>query len=623
MKKKNYSILIITILIFVTSIIWDSIKLPYNQFIQIIGQDYLPNQHHPQNDTLRFLIFILTPLLGYLFYNLNFYQINFSQYFKRLLIIPADLLNKPITKNTIKSDKLDKVTFIFFFLIFLEFLSLNFTSYISEIDMFHEGLWLTASSNAIYTGEFWRSSYIGRGLFGNFYNYFLWEIFNFTSIGLSRYVFLVFTFLNKIILILIARSMIQKIDLFEYEKVLLFVVIVSLSFHLFNYDITASNYFRLFVLLVVSLLILNYFNSFKDFSYSVILIGFLSSFSLFWFIDIGFFTNLIIILFMLFLLINKRYTSLVCLLFSIFLGWLFFLLILPNGEFNYFINNVRNIINSIEYIQGLIYPTPFSENSKNSTMPLLIILIIGILILRLNFKKKDYISYKIRISLLFLFLISCVSFKIALSRSDNTHINAGILISYLSFYFLLILYLYQKLKISDFFKRFKINYNYFTFIILFIFIGTTFFKDENKNFNNIKKHFTSTINLINADDEAFIDDEYRDFIKYYRNLIEKDNCVVVFTNETALPYFLKKPTCSKYFSAYISSPKYLQNKYILDLIDTKPEFIIYSSFFDEEYIYWYGKTNIRLDDVNKYIKKNYSFYEKKNKWVIYKMNKDV
>ena len=41
--------------------------------------------------------------------------------------------------------------------------------------MFHEGLLKTVSSNAIYKKEFWQSSYIERGLFGNFYNYFLWK----------------------------------------------------------------------------------------------------------------------------------------------------------------------------------------------------------------------------------------------------------------------------------------------------------------------------------------------------------------------------------------------------------------------------------------------------------------
>ena len=38
--------------------------------------------------------------------------------------------------------------------------------------------------------------------------------------------------------------------------------------------------------------------------------------------------------------------------------------------------------------------------------------------------------------------------------------------------------------------------------------------------------------------------------------------VEIFTNENAIPYLLKKPTCSKFYTIYTSSPKNLQKKMI-------------------------------------------------------------
>ena len=42
--------------------------------------------------------------------------------------------------------------------------------------MFHEGLWITSAFNYLKTGQIWFTSYIDRGLFGNFYPVILWNI---------------------------------------------------------------------------------------------------------------------------------------------------------------------------------------------------------------------------------------------------------------------------------------------------------------------------------------------------------------------------------------------------------------------------------------------------------------
>ena len=591
------------------SYFWEFIKIPFDTSITIKGEHYLPQLHNPLNDSIRFIMFVFIPLFGYLIYNFIINQTKFFIFFKNNFLILEKNSN-----NFYTNKDLSKISFIFFIFLFVEFLSLDFKKFISEIDMFHEGLWLTASSNKIYTNEFWKSSYIGRGLFGNFYNYFAWKIFDTNTVGISRYIPLIFTLLNKLILILIAKSLIEKTNSDKIIKNFFFIILGFLVIDLFDYDITAGSYFRLFLLLVLTLLLLKYFETFEKTSFSIFVIGLLSSISLFWFIDIGFFVNFIILFLFIFLFLNKLYTNITLLTVSIILGWTIFYINLGKIEFIEFIINTYNIIETIEYIQGLIYPTPFFSKDTRSTKALLIILLTGLLIINILINKKNKNSFNLKLSLIFLFLISCVSFKIALSRSDTVHIKAGVLISYIPFYFILTKYLIENNKIINYLKRSNIPKNFFLILIFTIFSIFMFLKNENTNIKNITNFYSSSKSLINKNDFSFVNNDYKEFIIYYRNLIQDEKCVLIFTNENALPYFLKKPTCSKFYTAYTSSPESLQKRFVEEIRDKIPSYVVYESQID-----YYDKPNVTLNIVNNYILDNYTLLEKINKWTIYKI----
>ena len=77
---------------------------------------------------------------------------------------------------------------------------LNFNELHYHVDVFHEGLWLTPSSNSKLTEEFWQSTYIARGFFGNFYPYLIWNFLDIETIGIVRFFDLIFILLNKILL---------------------------------------------------------------------------------------------------------------------------------------------------------------------------------------------------------------------------------------------------------------------------------------------------------------------------------------------------------------------------------------------------------------------------------------
>ena len=66
LKKNNIIlILLITSLIFLSSFLWNYIIIPFNHN-GILGE-YLLNKHHSLNDFFRYLYFVLTPLIGFLF----------------------------------------------------------------------------------------------------------------------------------------------------------------------------------------------------------------------------------------------------------------------------------------------------------------------------------------------------------------------------------------------------------------------------------------------------------------------------------------------------------------------------------------------------------------------------
>ena len=593
------------VLVFLLSFLWPYIKLPFDTSVTIQGGDYLPNLHNSLNDPVRFFLFISLPLSFYFFYKLFFYKINLNIFLNKFCFNIEDHY-KPHS-FIYKNKDLSFYSLLIVFIVLLKFLSLDFEIFISPIDMFHEGLWLTSSSNSIYTNEFWKSSYVARGLFGNFYNYFLWKITNINSIGLSRFFPLIITLCCKILLILISKSLVEKNLIDKTEKNLFFIILSFLLINLFPYDINATNYYRLFLLLFFCFLLLNYFRTFEKKSISFVIMGLLSSTSLFWFVDIGLFINVLIIFFSIFLLFKKQYLDLTYLTFYIILGWIFCYILLPEKEFIEFIRNTFHILTTIEYIGGLIYPTPFFSKDARSTRALLIILITGIWLVHSLFKENHKITINTKLSLIFLFIASCISFKIALTRSDTTHIKAGIILAYIPFYYFVINYLIRIFKKKFIKKKFFNSFKYTPILILIFFIILNFTKDKNVQLRNIPKFFTSVNTLIYKDDFAFIDKDYQDFIIYYSKLTKNHECVTIVTMDIAIPYFLKKPTCTKFFITYLSSPEYLQNKFVTEISVKKPIYIAYDIY-------------PQLDIVKKYVLQNYSFFKKINKWTIYKIN---
>lgn len=609
-KIAPYIFLIFFVLI--ASLIWEYIKFPFNIAKNIPGEHYLKNLHSPLNDSVRFIVFIFLPLIIFFITKIYFEKKKINHFFNVVFFNFKELGN-----YSIENKKLSFFFYIIILSVIIQFFCLDFKNYVYQIDTFHEGLWLTASSNAIYTNELWQSSYVGRGLFGNFYNYFVWKITGVNSIGLSRLVTLFFMLLNKIFLVMISKKLVEKTLLNINQKFFLFI---SLSFSLISlitYDLGAGTfYYRLFVLLFFLYLLLIFFNHFKVWSISFFGIGFFSSLSFFWFLDVGFFVNTIIFILMIYFLVRRDFIRVIFLTLYLSIGWMIFFIVLPKEELSAFYINTASILSSIEYIQGLIYPTPFFSKDTRSTKALLLILVSGIFIINFILKENNEISNETKLSLIFLFLLACVSFKTALSRSDTGHIKAGLSFTYIPLFYSLLYYSIYRIRTLKLFQNLMITSKNLQIIFLsFLIVGILFYKENNANIKNLFSFSNSFTYLIQQKDSKFLDKDYVELIDFYKEISKNEECVQVFTNETVIPYLLKKPTCSKYYFVYIVSPKHLQIKFLSDLASKKPKYILYDSDADI-----YDDPKSRLSIVNDYILDNYTIYQKLNKWTILTIN---
>ena len=123
------------------------------------------------------------------------------------------------------------------------------------------------------------------------------------------------------------------------------------------------------------------------------------------------------------------------------------------------------------------------------------------------------------------------------------------------------------------------------------------------NIKNYKENFNSFINL---EDNIFLNEKEKELIEYYSRISKNDSCIENITFDDAIPYLLKKPSCTKYWASWLTSPIDLQKDYINRLKKIQPKYILYflaDHEFDGIGIYE------RIELVNSYVLANYKKYD--------------
>ena len=506
--KKYLPILSSLILLVISIIFWDFIKLPYDESNNIVGQPFF-NKFHPINDKIRFLFFITPSVLIYLFFYLRVNTNTFNFNIKSKEYFLYGINNKEIYYD----NSLNFYSYLFILLITLEFFSLDLNRYIHTVDMFHDGTFLVPPLNYIENKELLKSTIYNYGFIGNNLGLLSNFVLGYYSIGSVTFISLILIYLNKVFIILISKKIISYLNFEEIIKKLLFIIftfflIVSIP-HYFGGPRTSL--FLFFIILLGSALCDNSFSKFK-----ILLVGIFSLVSLLWWFDIGFYTNILIILTAIYLILNKENKKLLVLLIGIISSWSLFLLIVSLEEIKEFFYQLNFIYSTSHYSLSIEYIKPFSANSGRWTKALIVIYMASLMLIHLNFIKKFFVNYKFKIFVSLLFVAGVIVFNDALMRSDSMHVKSSSGLYTSVFVLLILVFLFQRIEIITKIKRLIYNLKFINFnLVIFILLSLAFLSSSKiTNIfyakNNIKK-------LVKAEDSLFLDNNLSAFLNDMKN----------------------------------------------------------------------------------------------------------
>ena len=584
-QKQIYYFVLISFSILIANFTWPLINLTNNNK-DIIGV-YSQNNYSSFNDILRYLSFILTPVIIYFFTKFFFEKKTFNTFLSNFKI-----------KKIIHHQGITIYIFLLILIIFLilEFLSLNFP--LNKIDIFHDGQRLSSAFKSKIDGSLWSGSYVSVGIvYETLGTKLAWKFFQSETIGSMKILDILYILITKILLIFLAFEITKYIHLSNPYKILYFLLTSFILLSIIDYSGDVIS-FREMPIILSLILFIKTFDSESVINY--FLIALLSVLTFFWSID----RALVLILFILFIIFiqiyNKKYKQFFALILSIVFLWVLFFLFF-NYEFNFFLSNTLSIIKEHSYVNGIIHPLPFTDekNSARATKNLLAIIFAIIISLSLFFKNDDKYSHKIKIIFFSISIFCFLSYVYALGRSDGPHIKQafGFPALFFIFYFLFNFIYFISNSKYNFFKDKKILILILpTLIFFFYFMSIDF-----KNINTFKVRFNKYISL---DDGKFLSDDDNLFIKTVSKVVEKEKCIQLFTNDAALLYLLKKPSCTKYYFVYSMGSISNQKIMINEMKNTN--LIILNGKTDN----WDIPVKIKYPLVYDYIDKSYIDYKK-------------
>ena len=318
-----------------------------------------------------------------------------------------------------------------------------------------------------------------------------------------------------------------------------------------------------------------------------------------WGVDRGLVCNILILIIFFYLALTKKNKEILYLIFFIILNW-FFLYLILNKEFSYFINNTFLIFKEMNYVHGLIHPTPFTDqpNSSRATKTLMLILICIMISINLISKKK-YPNEFVKL-IIFFTIISVGSYLYALGRSDGPHIKNSFGFPLITFVIFMTYFLLKKMKKFSGVKFFSLS------LVIFIFLISSL-NIEISNLFSFKKRFQ---NYIYLDDHTFLSDKEKKLVQFLEPKVKDLECIQLFSNDAILYYLLRKKSCSKYYFIWSVSSIYNQKRFIDDL--EKIDLIIGGG----QKNLWDYPLNEKLFLVDEYIDENFYISDSFEDWKI-------
>ena len=481
---------------------------------------------------------------------------------------------------------------------------------IKEIDLYHEGARLSSAFKSKLDGSLWSGSYISTGVIYEILGpKLIWKIFNQESVGLLRFLNIIYIFLTKFILIFLSLEISKNVNFNSFFKNIFFISLTIIFLTCINYSSSYDNglpanliKFREIPVLLTLFFFIKSLKNVNQLYLPYILIGFLTVFTFLWSIDRALVLNLLVLFIIIFLIINKNYKNIAIIILSSIFFWLCFYFFLKE-EFSFFLSNTINIMREMSEINGFIHPIPFSDgiNASRSTKTILLILISLLISFSFFFNLKSRLSYRLKISLTSISLISFLSYVYALGRTDYTHLKQvfGFPLMFLSCYLLFYLFYFIHQK---YILNYYDNKKFSTLIVSLILL---FFINFNIDYSKIIHFKSRFVEYIELKDSNFLSKTDNYFVRQTSSLLKDEKCIQLYTNDAALLYLLKKPNCTKYYFVWIIGSKKNQIDLIQKLNSTN--FIITNGTLDQHMALhkWGIPLDVKYPLLNEYIYRNF------------------
>ena len=481
---------------------------------------------------------------------------------------------------------------------------------IKEIDLYHEGARLSSAFKSKLDGSLWSGSYISTGVIYEILGpKLIWKIFNQESVGLLRFLNIIYIFLTKFILIFLSLEISKNVNFDSFFKNIFFISLTIIFLTFISYSSSYDNglpanliKFREIPVLLTLFFFIKSLKNVNLLYLPYIFIGFLTVFTFLWSIDRALVLNLLVLFIIIFLIINKNYKNIAIIILSSIFFWLCFYFFLKE-EFSFFLSNTINIMREMSEINGFIHPIPFSDgiNASRSTKTILLILISLIISFSFFFNLKSRLSYRLKISLTSISLVSFLSYVYALGRTDYTHLKQvfGFPLMFLSCYLLFYLFYFIHQK---YILNYYDNKKFSTLIVSLILL---FFINFNIDYSKIIHFKSRFVEYIELKDSNFLSKTDNYFVRQTSSLLKDEKCIQLYTNDAALLYLLKKPNCTKYYFVWIIGSKKNQIDLIQKLNSTN--FIITNGTLDQHMALhkWGIPLDVKYPLLNEYIYRNF------------------
>tara|TARA_Y100000591_G_C21832265_1_gene700358 strand:+ start:415 stop:2214 length:1800 start_codon:yes stop_codon:yes gene_type:complete len=575
--------------VFIGSSTWDLIEISY-QDPGIIGQ-YSKNKYNGFNDILRYSLFLIIPTVTILFYK---YFVN-----KNFLSDLSFFFKGGTSDRFIFGKNINLNLFYLFviFILFLGFFSTNFPTF--AIDSYHEGQRTSSAYKNFIDNTLWSGSYITVGIFyETLSSSIFWKFFDHISIGLARFADVVYIFIFKILFVSLIYYLTKLTKLNNPKQITFFLINSALIIFLVDYNIgnvDVISYREIPIILLIFFFIQVVSNN--KVLFSLFCISALSVISMLWGVDRGIVYNILILIILFYLILTKKNKEFFYFIFFIVLNWISLYFVLGK-EFNYFIHNTFLIYKEMNYVHGIIHPTPFTDqaNSSRATKTLLLILICIMISINLIFKKK-YPKEFVKL-IIFFTIISVGSYLYALGRSDGPHIKNSFGFPLITFVIFISYLLLKKIKNFSGVKLLSLN-------VIILFFMTLSSNINLSNLFSFKKRHQSYINL---EDHKFLSNTEKKLVQFLEPKVKNLECIQLFSNDAILYYLLRKKSCTKFYFVWSASSIFNQRRFINDL--KKVDLIIYGG----QKNLWDYPLSEKLFLVDNYINKNFYILESFESW---------